>query len=469
MKAPQRLVWSEGMFVSPQHLQALDRFHEASLAARVAALAPCDWGVVEVELDRAALGAGQVRLQRFCGILPDGTPLAFGESDPAAPPARSPAEHFPATLRALPVHLGIPRERDGVPAYADESAGAARTRWITAARPVQDSTAPSGATVPVAFARPNTVLLFGEEMQEDCDRIQIAELVRSATGQLALSEGYVPPALRLGASQPLVSRLRELVTRVVAKQRELSDGRRQREGSPSDVTAADLARMLQLLALGGAIPLLSHLAETAEEATPRDAYLALTHLAGQLSAFSTELDPATFPRFAHADLRSTFDPLFAGLGAVLGGIALARYQSVPLEQRPGGLHLARIQDDAVLRSQLFLAVKSDLAEQQIAEQLPRLCKVASTAEIQGLVQAAAPGLPLQVVHRPPPELPLRQGTLYFSLATGDRYWQGILANRNIAIYLPPPFDPARTKLELLAIAAAADAAGMPRSGAARRG
>jgi type VI secretion system protein ImpJ len=49
---------------------------------------------------------------------------------------------------------------------------------------------------------------------------------------------------------------------------------------------------------------------------------------------------------------------------------------------------------------------------------------------------------------------VRPGTVYFTLATGDRYWQGIQAERTLAIYLPPPFDPSRTKLELLALPAA---------------
>src|SRR5205823_4492101 len=169
----------------------------------------------------------------------------------------------------------------------------------------------------------------------------------------------------------------------------------------------------------------------------------------------------TLPTFAYTDLRSTFQPLLARLTSMLGGLAIAQYVAVPLEQRPGGLHLARIQDDRILRSQLFLAVKSDLSEAQVAEQLPRLCKIASTAEIQGLVQAAAPGLPLRVEHRPPPQIPLRQGTLYFSLATDNRYWQGILANRNLVMYLPPPFDPARTTVELLALTPAPSQATAP--------
>ncbi len=462
MKVPQRVVWSEGMFVSPQHLQALDRFHEALLAARLSGVTSHDWGVLAMDLDAAALGTGSVRLQRFAGILTDGTPIAFDENDPEAPPQRPAADHFPAAARSLEVYVGVARERETVPAFSEEGNSAARSRYVVASRPIQDNTAQAGTTVPVAFGRLNTVLLFGGEPQEDYDTLKIAEIVRGPTGQLAVSETYVPPCLRIGASPYLVAGVREVMTRVIAKQRELAEGRRQREGSTSEMAASEVSRLLQLLVLNAGVPVLAHLAE-AVDASARDAYLVLSGFAGQLSTFSSDSDPATLPKFAYGDLRSTFEPLFARLGSLLGKVATAQYLSVPLEQRPGGLHLARIQDDRILQAQLFLAVRSEIPEQQAAEQLPRLCKVASTAEIQGLVQAAAPGLPLQVVHRPPPQIPLRPGTLYFSLATGDRYWQGILANRNIAIYLPPPFDPVRTKVELLALAAPAAAPGAERA------
>jgi len=77
MKGPRRPVWSEGMLLSPQHLQSLDRHHEALVAARVGAVSPDDWGVLSLEIDGSALAAGQVRVVRFAGVLPDGLPVGF--------------------------------------------------------------------------------------------------------------------------------------------------------------------------------------------------------------------------------------------------------------------------------------------------------------------------------------------------------------------------------------------------------
>jgi len=104
-------------------------------------------------------------------------------------------------------------------------------------------------------------------------------------------------------------------------------------------------------------------------------------------------------------------------------------------------------------------VKSPLPEATVVEQLPRLCKIAAATDIQALVAAAAPGLPLRVIHRPPPQLPVRPGVVYFQLVPGDRLWQGIVQGKNLALYLPPPFDPAATKVDLLALFAEEKPAG----------
>src|SRR3954468_12063501 len=125
MKAPQRVVWSEGMLISPQHLQQADLYHERLLDARLGALAPFSWGVAHVALDPGALGAEQVKLTSFLGVLPDGLFLRFDGGDPECPPARPLQGHFPPTQPALDVYLGAPKERDGVPSLAGDGVASA--------------------------------------------------------------------------------------------------------------------------------------------------------------------------------------------------------------------------------------------------------------------------------------------------------------------------------------------------------
>ena len=121
MKAPQRVVWSEGMLVSPQHLQQQDLYHERLLDERIAALAPYRWGVV--------VGRGRSRarsaptscahaLRRHPARRP--APWRSRAATPSARQARPIGAHFPPTQPSCDVYLAVPKEREGVPSVSAE-------------------------------------------------------------------------------------------------------------------------------------------------------------------------------------------------------------------------------------------------------------------------------------------------------------------------------------------------------------
>src|SRR5437879_4202928 len=81
-----RVVWQEGMFLRAQHFQQQDRWLEALVRTRTAALRPHPWGIVEMTIDRELLATGHFALTSGTGIFEDGTPFAIpGEVDHPAP------------------------------------------------------------------------------------------------------------------------------------------------------------------------------------------------------------------------------------------------------------------------------------------------------------------------------------------------------------------------------------------------
>jgi type VI secretion system protein ImpJ len=456
MKVPQRVIWSEGMFMSPQHLQQLDRYHEQYVASRLNAMGPFDWGVVAAELDERALVAGQVRVQQFEGVLPDGLPLSFDGQHPEAPAVRPVEGFFPPMQRVLEVFLGVPIEREGMPAVAAATSPAAGMRFFTTSRVVVD--AAGGATdVGVAFAQRHVVVLFGTESRDDYEAIKIAEVVRDAAGTLTVRKEYIPPVRRIAASPWLMGSLRAILGEMVSRQRNLSEKRREREGALVEFNATDITNFLKLNAINTFIPIVNHLVERHETA-PEDAYLLLAQFAGQLSTFTTQGDPTTLPKFLYNDLTTTFGELAATIRRLLAIIDPEKYVTVPLTPREDGLHFGRLDDERLLRgAQYLLAVRSNQPERTAAEQIPVLSKIASWSDVGAIVQSALPGVPIQVTYRPPSEIPPRAGTLYFVLVQNNDYWRNVAGERTIAIYLPQPYDPNNIKLELLAIPKAAAA------------
>ena len=85
MRNLQPVVWSKGVFLSPQHLQAQDRFFDDTLRFLSGALTFCNWGFNSLQIDSAGLSEGRLSVSQASGIFPDGLMIDLPASD--APPA----------------------------------------------------------------------------------------------------------------------------------------------------------------------------------------------------------------------------------------------------------------------------------------------------------------------------------------------------------------------------------------------
>ena len=86
MSVSNKVVWSEGLFLQPQHFQQQDRYLERYVETRCQALIPHSWGFTEIEIERDFLSIGKFGLRRAPGVFPDGTPFRMPDDDPLPAP-----------------------------------------------------------------------------------------------------------------------------------------------------------------------------------------------------------------------------------------------------------------------------------------------------------------------------------------------------------------------------------------------
>src|SRR5215470_15031597 len=204
----RKIVWNEGMLLTPHHFQQSDNYHEELLNSRLGSLAAYGWGVLDLRVNRESITNGSFELLSCTAAMPDGLFLSVPGSDPA--PLSRPIEgHFHADIEVLDVHLAVPAARVGAPnIQANGSDSNQMIRYLQQGGVVVDETTGENEQQ-MAFARTNLRLLFGDEVLEGYTSIKIAELERTATGQAALVEHYIPPALNIGASVWLLNMLRQ--------------------------------------------------------------------------------------------------------------------------------------------------------------------------------------------------------------------------------------------------------------------
>ncbi len=118
MSWDNKVVWSEGMFLQPQHFQQQDRYFERLVRERVAALRPYGWGITELRINHELLGVGKFAVSQCRGIFEDGTP--FNIPDDVEHPV--PLE-LPENVRDCIIYLVLPaRHVGGVEVSVSENA-----------------------------------------------------------------------------------------------------------------------------------------------------------------------------------------------------------------------------------------------------------------------------------------------------------------------------------------------------------
>lgn len=444
MRQMEKVLWTKGVFLTPQHLQLQDRFLEDLVGFRTSSLAFSPWGFARLEIDREALAGGSLAIAEASGLLPDGLPFDIPRSDAA--PAPKPLDGFWHPDRpTLDVYLAIPEIRPGGH-NVSLSAADRGTRWIAEVVLRRDENT-GLAEKPIQVARKNFRLLVEGESLEGSTALPVARVVRAATGELALDPHFIPPVLDLGANEYLLSIARRLLEILSAKSATLSGTRRQRNQGLADFGVSDTANFWLLYTVNAHLPVLRHLFET-RRGHPAGLYTAMLALAGALTTFSTTVQPRMLPVYDHTRLGECFGELDARIRELLETVVPASHVTLPLRQTEPSIHATAIEHDSYLAAPaLYLAVSAGVRGEELARSAPRLMKVSSGGQVQRLIRQALPGVPLRPLAAPPSALPLKLDYQYFAIDKAGADWDAIARERNLAVYVPSDFpDP---KLELI--------------------
>jgi type VI secretion system protein ImpJ len=447
---PRKPVWTEGLFMTPQHLQQADLYHEALLHTRIHAVVSYDWGVVGVQFDERALVAGQLRLVKCHGVFPDGTPFLVGDRGEDVVEARPLEGAFPAALEALDVFLAIPNPRETAANVGlDPSKASPAVRYMATSMTVPDITTGRNDQS-LNWARSNMRLLFGTEPRDAFQTVRIGQLVRDRTGAIVVRKSFIPSLLHIGGSDHIMEGLRRILSALVGRQKSLSEGRRLRTAASVDFQASDTAKFWLLHTMNSYIPIVSHMVDHGD-AHPEQLFITIASLIGELSTFSPDGDPTAIPKFNYLELTDVFDPLFARAMNLITAVLADDFTVVPLEKREDGMYLGRFEDPKLPRThELFLEAKGT-DEGTLRERLPRLLKIGSWTQIGYILNAAMPGVKVGIEYRPPGAIPIKPGMVYLRVDQAGDYWNDILGSGTIAIY--QPIEPQKVDLRLIAVKA----------------
>ncbi|QCI11135.1 type VI secretion system baseplate subunit TssK [Pseudomonas putida] len=427
-----RVVWSEGMFISTQHFQQHDRYLEHLVDARSRPLSAAAWGFSELLLDQGLLAQGKLAILSARGLLPDGTPFDIPRDD--LPPA--PLE-VPDELRDGIIHLGLPLKRAGARDTVDEGEAVAGARYISRVSEVRDDNAPFENRATLALGSRALRLLRSEDGLSDHAALGMLRIrEKRADRALVVDDSYIPPVLDVAASQQLSGFCGELLGLLHQRGEALAG----RVVASANGGASEIADFMLLQLVNRAQPLVEHLNQLSP-LHPERLYSELVALAGEFATFTRDgRRPHSFPVYQHDDLAATFAPVMAALREALSTLIDSKAVAIPIVEKAYGIHVGMLADRSLLDSASFiLVVRADVPSETLRSRFGQQSKIGSVEHIRDLVNLQLPGIGLLPLPVAPRQIPFHAGSTYFELDRGSEHWKQLQHSGGFAFYVAGEF------------------------------
>jgi len=428
-----KVMWTEGMFLQPQHFQQQDRFVGRQLDGRINTSLPWPWGFFALQVDDAALLQGRIQVTSARGVLPDGLAFSVPTDDPA--PA---AFEVPMDTRDQRVVLAVPQSRSGVTESDVEATESAMPpRWRVADLGVADIHASSLREAPLQLGRLNLRLMLERDVNDGYVALGVVRVVeRRADGRVVLDTQYVPPMLHAPAQLVLDGWLREVQGMLHQRGEALGS----RLAQPGRAGTGEIVDFLLLQLINRYQPLFTHL-QRLPVLHPERFYELCLGLAGELSTFGERRRPQAYPEYKHDDLTGCFRLVMMDLRQSLSMVLEQTAIPIDLQERKHGIRVAVIADVELQRTAMFiLAVNAQMPGEALRMRFPTQVKIGPAERIRDLVNLQLPGVTLRALPVAPRQIPYHAGFTYFELETrGNELWKQLETSGGLAMHIAGDF------------------------------
>jgi type VI secretion system protein ImpJ len=432
MSAHNRVIWSEGLFLQPQHFQQQERYIERFVETRCRPLAPHSWGFTEIEFERDLLAIGKAALRRVAGVFPDGTPFQLPDDDPLPPPLEIGVE-----VRNQILYLAVPLRRPGELDAVRESGTDDLARHDVRQVPAADRRGVGGDSAMLEVGALRTRLILAKDVTDAYACIPLAHIVECrADRQVVLDDQFIPTILHVRAANRLAAFTSELLG-LLHQRGEALAGRVAATGRGA---AAEFADFLMLQAINRYEPIVAHYAD-AGFVHPEALFGLCVAAAGELATFTTTSKRPPKPSsYRHHLLRESFDPVILSLRESLSKVLTQAAISIPIEPKKFGISVAIVTDRSLYGSAVFiLAARADIPSEELRRRFPAQLKIGPVEKITDLVRLQLAGVPVHPVPVAPRQIPYHAGYAYFELDQTDPLWDQLKNSGGVAMHVAGEF------------------------------
>ena len=418
-----KVVWLEGMFLSPQHFQQQERYLERYSQRLFRILANNQAGFTSLLIDTEQLKAGKIFLRKASGLFPDGTPFSLNTSI---------CRNIDSSAAGTIVYLAIPLVRGGQPDTATKENITRSIRNLSFDHVVRDSTNSDNDPVNLELSDLNPCLLPDHESLDDYTVLAVARIQEYRTdGELVLDSSFIPRCLDYRVSRYLQEQVQNIQA-LMQQRASLVAAQIGVEGEQKSFQTMQIAYMwLQALNRYGA-----ELKQIQQQSNipAGDLYRRLVIIAADLATFTTTLAP-DFSVFDEKNIHASFAPV---ISCLLLNLRKASSEKVVTLQWDRSLFKLRrllrtgVEDRTLFNDGRFiLAVSSSLGSSEAKSAFISAAKLCGHNRIAERVRNALSAIPLNALATAPVELRPKANTVYFEIDTSNDLWLELVKTRDL--------------------------------------
>ncbi len=432
MSLNNKVVWSEGMFLNPQHFQQQERYLEVLVDSKFQATGAYRWGMYDFEFDQKLLGLGKISLARGSGIFADGTPFDFPDVD--APPS---VIDIPENTQNQIVYLCLPVKRQGARDIVTDDSSQSLARYVRKDQEIHDVASDSGDAIKIDVGRLNLKLLLGSDDMSGYVCIGLLRIKETRDDKnILIDDSYIATCLDCNRSPRLVSYLSEIISLLHSRGEAIAG----RLADANRGGTAEVADYMLLQVINRLEPRVRHMAHI-QGLHPVDLFAQTVQMMGELATFvAANKRTEKFPGYLHDDLEASFAPVMSILRSSFSIVHEQTAINMELVDKKYGIRVAEIVDRSLIGSATFvLAAKADMPEESIRSHLPAQLRIGPVERIRQLVNAAMPGIAMTAMPVAPRQIPFHSGYSYFQLEQQSEFWNELKNSGGFAFHVGGDF------------------------------
>ncbi len=434
MSSDARMLWTEGLFLSPQSFQQQERFLFNYIESRSKPISPYYWGIVSLNILAEKLDNGVFSLKNCQGIFPDGTPFDIANSTALEIHLEEDvADHF--------IYLAIGNSYESSPQVILEKERDEKSvvRYFIDDLDVMDTQTIGRVNKKekLPIGKLNFQLFVAKQPIDNYTQIAIARIKeRDVTGKVNLDQAFIPPTLCSHASTVIYDYICQTSSQLIHRSETLA----KRLINPGTSGVSDIIDFNMLLIINRFTTVFRYFSQE-KKVHPREVYMEALKLVGELSTIaSEEKRPSEYAVYTHNNLALTFDFLFQDIYEYLHYSTVPKALSIPL--RVHGqyqtVYTTEYLSESVFteHNRYVLAVKGDLGLAELQTKIRKISTLASSIDLlHQLVSSHTQGIPLLAQPSVPREIPYHSNCVYFDLDTSSTHWKKVTKSRCITAHV----------------------------------